>query len=229
MQNSISFVLPMYNELESIEDSVEEISIIGNSLCKDYEVIIADDGSTDGSAEIADRLARRNSHVKVVHLLSNTKFGGALKAGLKAATKDLIIYTDSDLPVSFLDIKKSLLLINEADIVTAASIIKKSENRRRRFISKTYNFLIQMFFKLNIKDANSGYKIYKRKILDNMELKSESPFIDVEIFLEARKKGAKIVEYPLVFRLRRQGTSKISRMPVILKTFMDMLRCKFRK
>ncbi|NQT22488.1 MAG: glycosyltransferase family 2 protein [Candidatus Omnitrophica bacterium] len=219
----------MYNELESIEDSVEEISIIGNSISKDYEVIIADDGSTDGSAEISDRLARINSHVKVVHLLSNTKFGGALRAGLKAATKELIIYTDSDLPVSFLDIKKSLLLIDEADIVTATSIIKKGENRRRRIISKVYNLLVQSLFKMDIKDANSGYKIYRKSVLEGMELKSESPFIDVEIFLKAKKNGARIVEYPLVFRLRRQGSSKISRMSVILKTFLDMLRCKFSR
>lgn len=226
---SISFVLPMYNEREAIEDTVEEVRIIAKSLTADYEIIIADDASTDGSAEIADRLTKENSHIEVVHLLSNTKFGGALIAGLKQATKDIVIYTDSDLPVSFLDIKKSLLLLEDADIVTAVSIVKKGENIKRKIISKVYNFLIQTLFKANIKDVNSGYKIYKRDILKGMNLKSASPFIDVEIFLKAKASGAKIKEYPLIFRPRRQGASKVSRIPVILQTFLDMLKFKFSK
>ncbi|MCK4463163.1 MAG: glycosyltransferase family 2 protein, partial [Candidatus Omnitrophica bacterium] len=202
---SASFVLPMYNEREAIEDTVEEIRIIAKTLTSDYEIIIADDASTDGSAEIVDRLAREDSHIKVVHLLSNTKFGGALIAGLNQATKDIVIYTDSDLPVSFLDIKKSLLLLEDADIVTAASIVKKGENIKRKIISKVYNFLIQTLFKANIKDINSGYKIYKRNVLKGMNLKSASPFIDVEIFLKAKQSGAKIKEFPIYFRPRRQG------------------------
>ena len=226
---SISFVLPMYNEREAIEDTVEEIRIIAKSLTSDYEIIIADDASTDGSAEIADRLTKEDSRIKVVHLLSNTKFGGALIAGLKQATKGIIIYTDSDLPVSFLDIKKSLLLLEDADIVTATSIVKKGENIKRKIISRVYNFLIQTLFKTNIKDINSGYKIYKRGIFKGMDLKSASPFIDVEIFLRAKASGAKIKEYPLIFRPRRQGVSKVSRVPVILQTFLDMLKFKFSK
>ncbi len=224
---SISFVLPMYNEREAIEDTVEEIRIIAKSLTSDYEIIIADDASTDGSAQIADRLTKEDSRIKVVRLLSNTKFGGALIAGLKQATKDILIYTDSDLPVSFLDIKKSLLLLEDADIVTATSIVKKGENIKRKIISRVYNFLIQTLFKANIKDINSGYKIYKRDVLKGMDLKSASPFIDVEIFLKAKASGAKIKEYPLIFRPRRQGVSKVSRIPVILQTFLDMLKFKF--
>ena len=226
---SASFVLPMYNEREAIEDTVEEIRIIAKTLTSDYEIIIADDASTDGSAEIVDRLAREDSHIKVVHLLSNTKFGGALIAGLNQATKDIVIYTDSDLPVSFLDIKKSLLLLEDADIVTAASIVKKGENIKRKIISKVYNFLIQTLFKANIKDINSGYKIYKRNVLKGMNLKSASPFIDVEIFLKAKQSGAKIKEFPIYFRPRRQGASKVSRASVILQTFLDMLKFKFSK
>ncbi len=226
---SISFVLPMFNEREAIEDTVEEIRIIAKTLASDYEIIIVDDASTDGSSEIVDRIARENSHIKVIHLLSNTKFGGALIAGLNQAAKDIVIYTDSDLPVSFLDIKKSLLLLENADIVTAASIVKKGENIKRKIISGVYNFLIQTLFKANIKDINSGYKIYKRSVLKDMNLKSASPFVDVEIFLKARDLGARIKEYPLVFRPRRQGASKISRIPVIFQTFLDMFKYKFSR
>lgn len=226
-RHSISFVLPMYNEREAIEDTIEEIRVIAKAVSDDYEIIIADDGSADGSGEIIDNLASENSHIKVVHLSSNTKFGGALKAGLKQASKDIIVYTDSDLPVSLLDIKKSLLLMEDTDIVTAVSIVKKGENLKRKIISRVYNFLIQTLFSTNIRDINSGFKIYKRSIIKDMDLKSLSPFIDVEIFVNAKKIGARIKEYSLIFRPRRQGISKVSRLPVIFRTFSDMLRFKF--
>lgn len=226
---SISFVLPMFNEREVIEDTVKEISVIANAVGSDYEIIIADDASTDGSAQIADRLTREDPHIKVIHLAVNTKFGGALAAGLKNATKDIIIYTDSDLPVGLPDVKKSLLLIEDTDIVTATSIVKKGDNIKRKIISLGYNFLIQSLFKADIKDINSGYKIYKRSIVKDMDLKSVSPFVDVEIFLRAKKLGARIKEYPLHFQPRKYGVSKISRIPVIWQTFMDMFKFKFSK
>ena len=227
IQNSISFVLPMYNEREAIEDTIEEMEAIAEALTSDYEIIISDDGSTDGSGEIADNLAKRDSRIKVIHLKENTMFGGALSAGLKETNKDIIIYTDSDLPVSLLDMKKSLLLLEDADIVTASSIVKKGENLKRKIVSLVYNFLIETLFRTHIKDINSGYKIFKKHVIEGIELKSKSPFVDVEIFVNAMRKGAKIKEYPLIFRTRRQGKSKISRIPVIIQTFIDMLRFKF--
>lgn len=219
----------MFNEREGIRDTIEELTAIAGNLTDDYEIIISDDGSTDGCGKEADKLAAEDSRLKVVHLPANTKFGGALKAGLKEAKKDIIIYTDSDLPVGLPDMKKSLSLMSESDIVTAASIVKKGENLKRKIISAVYNFLIQFLFRTNIKDINSGYKIYKREMIKDMDLISMSPFIDVEIFLKALKKGAKIREYPIIFRIRQRGLSKISRIPVITQTFIDMFKVRFSK
>lgn len=226
---SISFVLPMYNEREAIEDTVEEVSIIAKAITDDYEIIISDDASTDGSFEIAERLSRKVTYLKVVRLEKNSKFGGALALGLKNASKDIIIYTDSDLPISLLDIKKSLPLMENADIVTATSIVKKGENLKRKVISLGYNFLLKILFNINIKDVNSGYKIYRKSVIKDMEFISQSPFIDAEIFLLAKKKNAKIVEYPIIFRPRRQGKSKVARMSVIFQTFLDMVKFRFKR
>jgi len=223
-QYSISFVLPMYNEKEAIEDTVEEVRIIADAITDEYEVIISDDASTDDSFTIARGLSEKDPRIKVIRQKKNTKFGGALAAGLKHATKDIILYTDSDLPISLLDIKKSLPLIDNADIVTAASIIKKGENIKRKIISKGYNLLLAILFNIRINDVNSGYKIFRREVLQGMEFISRSPFIDAEIFLKAKRKKARIVEYPIIFRTRRQGSSKVARLSVIMQTFVDMIR-----
>jgi len=220
---STSFVMPMYNESKTIEKTIKELTSIAKELVDDYEIIIADDGSSDGSGLIIDKIAQEDSHVKVVHLEKNTKFGGALRAGIKLAQKDVIIYTDSDLPISFSDISGALSMLGDCDIVTAYSCIKKGENFLRIIMSQVYNFLIQSLFRTNIKDINSGFKIYKRKVFDGVKLNSNSPFIDVEIFITAKRKNYIIEQYPVIFKHRERGKSYIARPAVVLKIIMDML------
>ena len=225
---SISFVLPMYNEKNGIRETARKLAAIAKELTGDYEIIISDDASTDGSGLVADEMARGDSHIKVVHLERNTKFGGALKAGIERAEKEIIIYTDSDLPIETGDIKNALGLLDESDIVTAYSKIKKGETMRRVIMSKVYNFLVQFLFATNIKDINSGFKIYKRKVFKEMKLISKSPFIDVEIFVNAKNKNFKIKQYPVIFKHRKMGESYISRPAVIMQTAIDMLKLKFK-
>ena len=90
-------------------------------------------------------------------------------------------------------------------------------------MSKGYNFLVHLLFGFKIKDINSGLKIYKKKVLEGLNLRSESPFVDVEIFAEALRKGFRIKQYGLIFELRTMGTSFISRPSVVARTFYDML------
>ncbi|MDD5137176.1 MAG: glycosyltransferase [Candidatus Omnitrophica bacterium] len=224
---NISFVLPMFNEAENIEETIRRISALAGEICSDYEIVIADDASTDGSGKLVDGLAARNSRIKAVRMKVNTKFGGALKEGLKGASKDVVVYTDADLPAREEDIKKALELLGNADVVTAYSLVLKDASIKRIIMSKGYNFLVRLLFGLNIRDINSGLKIYKRKVLEGMDLRSRSPFIDVEIFAEAARKGSRIAQYGLIFDLRTRGQSTISRMSVVIRTFWDMFRYRF--
>ena len=226
---SVSFVIPMYNESRAIADTVKKLTQIAKGLTDDYEIIIADDGSTDDSGRIIDRIAEEDSRVKAEHLKRNTKFGGALKRGLNRAQKDIIIYTDSDLPIDSDDIKEALSLLDGCDIVSAFSRVKKGETLKRIIMSGVYNFLIQFLFKTDIRDINSGFKIYKRKIFENMELISNSPFIDVEIFVKALKKNFIIKQCPVIFKHRQEGKSYISRPGVVFATAIDMLRFRCQK
>lgn len=226
---SVSFVFPMYNEAENIRHAINRAVGLAAQIADDYEIVVADDASTDGSGDIVDKLAALDSHIKSVRLGKNTKFGGALKEGLKAASKDIIVYTDSDFPAKEEDIKKALEMLDDADIVTAYSLVIKDASLKRIAMSKGYNFLVRLFFGLKIRDINSGLKIYRRKILEGLDFRSRSPFIDVEIFAEAAKKGAVIKQYGLIFELRTNGSSTISRMSVVARTFWDMIKYKFSK
>src|SRR5262249_18369797 len=96
---SISVVYPMFNEEENIERAVDFAEAVLTDMASDYEILIVNDASTDRSAEIAESLARSNPRVKVFHHERNLKLGGAHRTGFSKATKDLIFYCDSDLPV----------------------------------------------------------------------------------------------------------------------------------
>ncbi len=226
---SISFVFPMYNESENISDAITKASLLAGGISRDYEIVVVDDASTDNSGDIISGLAAKDSHIKYIRLKENTKFGGALRTGLKEASKDIVIYTDADFPAKEEDVKKALELLDEADVVTAYSLVIKDASLKRIVMSKGYNFLVQLLFGLNLKDINSGLKIYKREVLQGLELRSSSPFIDVEIFVEAIRRGFRIKQYGLIFELRMKGHSAISRMSVVAKTFGDMLKYKFSK
>jgi glycosyltransferase involved in cell wall biosynthesis len=221
---SVSYVLPMYNEAANIEDMLNRLSAIAKDICDDYEIVVADDASTDGCQDMAQALADTDPHIKCVRLEKNTKFGGALAAGLKAASKEVIVYTDSDLPVKEEDMKKALELLDGADIVTGYSLAIKDASLKRIVMSKVYNFLVGLLFGLKIRDINSGFKIYKRKAVEGLDLKSKSPFVDVEIFAEAAKRGFKVSQYGLVFELRTKGRSTISRPGIVARTFYDMIK-----
>ena len=225
--SSISFVFPMFNERENIEETVRRASKLAAEITDDYEIIMSDDASTDGSGDAADAMAAKDIRVKSVRLKKNTKFGGALKAGLAVASKEVVIYTDSDFPAKEDDIKNALALLERADVVTAYSLVIKDTSLKRILMSKVYNFLVRNLFGLRLKDINSGLKIYKRAVLQGMNLRSQSPFVDFEIFAEAAKRGFKIEQYGLIFELRTRGASTISRLGVVARTFWDMLAYRF--
>jgi len=218
----------MFNEAENIAGVVKRLTGLASEICGDYEIVVADDASTDGSGDIVDAIAAADAHVKSVRLKKNTKFGGALKEGLKKASKDIVLYTDSDFPAKEDDIKKALELLDESgsDIVTAYSLVIKDASLKRIAMSRVYNFLVRLLFGLKLRDINSGLKIYRQAALRGLNLVSRSPFIDVEIFAEAMKRGCKISQYGLIFELRTKGTSTISRPGVVARTFWDMVKYK---
>lgn len=224
--NSVSFVFPMYNEAENIASTIDRAGALAKEIAGDYEIVVVDDASTDGSGQIIEAFAARDRHIKAIRLPKNTRFGGALGVGLQNAIKEVVVYTDSDFPAKEDDIRKAVAMLEDADIVTAYSLVVKDASIKRIAMSRVYNFLVQALFGLSLRDINSGLKVYRRKTIEGLDFISRSPFIDVEIFARAAKRGARIRQYGLIFELRTRGRSSISRPGVVARTFWDMI--KFR-
>ena len=225
---SVSFVFPMYNEKDNIEESVRRALKLGREVADDFEVIIVDDASTDGSGEIADRLAETHPEVKVIHHEVNRKLGATIRTGFSNATKELIFYTDADLPIDFDETRVAFEIIRDADIVTGYRIGER-ESLRRKVLSAGYNFYIRLFFGLRVRDVNFAFKLFRRKILDDITLHSEGSFIDAEFLMEAVKRGYRIKEIGLHYYPRIAGESTLSSASVILKTLKESLKYWWRR
>lgn len=227
---SISVVFPMYNEEANIrfvvDLTLEELGGVSN----DYEIVIVDDASTDRTGVIADELARQDPHIKVIHHPENRKLGAAIKTGYANATKDLILYSDADLPFDIRELKKALriLRIKKADIVAAYRLDRSSEGIVRTVYSFVYNMLVSLSFSVNFRDINFSFKLFKREVLERVKLESEGSFIDAEFMIKSYREGFVIVQFGTDYFVRTRGISTLSRPVVILNILAELLRFRFK-
>ena len=225
----LSVFYPMWNEEDYIERALE----FGARACRgliesgdiaDYELIVVDDASTDRTPEIADKLALETPHVKVIHHPRNRKLGGAMKTGFAAATGDLVLYTDADLPFDMNELPRAVRLLREyeADIVSAYRFDRTGEGSLRSLYTWVYNGLIKSLFGVKVRDINFAFKLCRRKIFDDIELKSEGSFIDAELVIRATRMGYQIMQMGVDYFPRTRGTSTLSSPGIIVTIMREM-------
>jgi glycosyltransferase involved in cell wall biosynthesis len=218
---SISVFFPCYNEQENIERVAKSAVELLESLGIDYEVILVDDGSKDNTGKIADKLAAENNRIKVVHHSPNKGYGAALQSGFKAATKEYVFYTDGD---GQFDIKELPLLfkyVSQYDIVTGFRI-KRQDNLMRKLNAFCWTTMVNILFGMKIKDMDCAFKLYKRKIFDEITLKSTGALINTEIFARFNNKGYKVYQLGVHHYPRMAGTQTGANLKVILRAFKEL-------
>jgi glycosyltransferase involved in cell wall biosynthesis len=222
---SLSVVIPMYNEEESIEAAVAAARATLEPLGADYEIVIVDDGSTDRSAARAEALAVGDPRLRVLRHERNRTLGAALRTGFAAARRELVLYTDADLPVDLRVLPRALdeLERSGADLLAAYRLNPAAAGRRRALYTRAYNRLIRALFGLPVRDVNFAFKLFRRGLLDSVTLRSEGSLIDAELLLKARNAGARFVELGVEYQPRRSGRSTLASPRVILKLLWELV------
>jgi glycosyltransferase involved in cell wall biosynthesis len=222
---SISVVFPLFNEEDYVHRAYEAAVDALRPLTNDYEIILVNDASTDRTREIIESLRAQDPRVQAVHNKKNLKLGGTLRAGYAAASKDLVLYTDADLPFDLHEVRKAvrLLEVQKADVVSGYRFDRTSEGLLRTIYSFFYNSLVRVLFGLAIKDVNFSFKLFKRELLQKFTLKSDGSFIDVEFLCRARKAGAHIIQIGVDYFPRSRGTSTLSSPAVIVKILRELV------
>jgi glycosyltransferase involved in cell wall biosynthesis len=224
MAPSISVVFPMWNEEAYIHRAVGAArEALARAAC-DHEIIIVNDASTDRTGELADALAREDVRIKVVHQERNRRLGASLRAGYALATKDLILYSDADLPFDFHEVERAVRLLEyqQADVLSAYRFDRTSEGLLRTIYTIGYSALIRTLFRLRFRDVNFSFKLFKRALLDRIVLKSEGSFIDAEFLVRARKAGAHVIQIGVDYFPRTRGQSTLASPGVILGILREM-------
>jgi glycosyltransferase involved in cell wall biosynthesis len=224
MGRSVSVVFPMHNEEDYIQRAVRAARASLQELTQDWQIVIVDDASTDRTGELADALSREDPRISVVHNAVNLKLGGSLRAGYAAAGKDLVLYTDADLPFDLQELGRAVRLLEyqQADVLSGYRFDRTSEGFVRTLYSFFYNLLIRVAFGLPIKDVNFSFKLFRRELLSRFELKSQGSFIDAEFLVRARNAGASIIQIGVDYFPRSRGVSTLSSPGVIFKILGEL-------
>lgn len=201
---TIDIVLPVLNEAHIIEASISKLhKYLTDNLPYRWQIIIADNGSNDGTDRIAQRLTRRWSRVRLVRLNERGR-GLALKTVWQKSKADILAYMDIDLSTSLDSFMPMIspLITGDAGLATGSRLMKESRTRRgfkREIISRCYNRIIRTTMKTNFVDAQCGFKAIRRDLAQKLlpHIKDKAWFFDTELLVKAEYEGYKIHEEPV--------------------------------
>lgn len=221
MSRSISLFYPMYNEVGSVEPMTRKALQVLAALTDDFEILIIDDGSSDGSEKIADQLAKEDAHVKVIHHQGNKGYGQALRTGFARASKDVVAYTDCDEPFDLWLLRDALAKLKDHDMVIGYRA-NRWEGWKRFIFSKGYNFLVTILFGVHARDINFSCKLIRREDLKRFHLGAGTVFIDGELLAEAAREHLTVYEMPIDYLPRKFGESKFNSIGPAIHTFQEI-------
>ncbi|HOJ32507.1 MAG TPA: glycosyltransferase family 2 protein [Candidatus Hydrogenedentes bacterium] len=224
----LSVVIPLYNEVNTLEHVVEKVL----AAPFDKEILIVDDGSSDGSGAVADRLEGQHAEIRVFHHTINRGKGAALRTAFNEVTGDIIIIQDADLEYDPADYRSLLapLLENKADIVYGSRFL--GGPRRVLFfwhmVGNTFLTLFSnMLTNLNLTDMETGYKAFRKNVLDRLVIRSNRFGVEPELTAKFAKGRWRIYEVPISYAGRGYHEGKKITWVDGLKAFFAILWFRF--
>jgi glycosyltransferase involved in cell wall biosynthesis len=226
----LTFFFPAFNEEENVAETVgRALAEIGPMVDGSLEVLIVDDGSTDGTPRIADELAAADPRVRVHHQ-ANRGYGGALRAGFEHARGTLVGFSDGDLQFDLGEFDRLLGRLDDprgpVDVVIGYRI-KRRDPPHRIFIAKTYNAIVSVLFGLRVRDIDCAMKLFRREVFDGLPLTTDSPFLSAELLIKLRARGERIAQLGVNHYPRAAGTNTGASFRKILRTFRDIGRLRW--
>jgi glycosyltransferase involved in cell wall biosynthesis len=198
----VSVIVPAYNEENTIANVLQALL---NELPDVHEIIVVDDGSTDGTAKIAAEYSHRNPHVRLICQPSNQGKTAALKAGFTASTGDIVLVQDADLEYDPVDIPGLVepIMKGKADVVYGSRFMIRRASRVlyfRHFMANQFlTFLSNLLTDLNLSDVETGYKAFRGEIIRNMIIETRGFGFEVEVTAKIAKLNCRVFEVPISY------------------------------
>jgi glycosyltransferase involved in cell wall biosynthesis len=232
-EKKISIVLPAYNEAIRIEKCIQEVEKAASSFSSSYELIVAEDGSTDGTDDIVAELSQSNPRLRLLHSPVRLGKGKAIKRALGSAEGEIIVFMDVDLATSLDYLQQIASLARTCQGIAIGSRHVKGAKVRRRLArtvsSLIYNLFVRILFLDGVHDHQCGFKAMSHVVADALlgKIKSDGFFFDTEMILWCRKRGFTIVEVGVEWsENQKKSESAVRLFPDSLELGLDLL--KFR-
>jgi glycosyltransferase involved in cell wall biosynthesis len=220
----LSVFFPAYNDSGTIASLVISALRTARTLTPDFEVVIVNDGSADGTADIANELARTYPEVRVVHHEKNRGYGGALRTGFETARRDLVFYTDGDAQYDPAEMAVLWEAFNEnVDLVNGYKI-SRSDPLHRIVIGRIYHHTVKLLFGLQVRDVDCDFRLMRRSIFDRVMLEKNSGVICLEMMKKIQDAGFRIAEVPVHHYHRAYGRSQFFNFRRLFKTGVDVFK-----
>ncbi len=219
----ISFVIPAYNEEESILHFYRKLSKFAPKVSKNYEIVFVDDGSRDSTLKILKDLEKKDKKIRIYSFQRNQGKAEALTQGFEKAKGDLIVTLDADLQDKPEEIKKLLSKVGEGWDMVAGWRKDRKDSFTKKTFSKFFNLIVSVFWNFKFHDMNGGLKVYKNEAAKSLRLYGGMHRF---IPLLLHDSGFSVTEIPIIHEQRRFGKSKYGALKVI-KEMPDMATMLF--
>ena len=223
----LTMFFPAYNDAGTIGSLVIQAQEAIRQLTPDFEIIVVNDGSRDQTGQIAEELARTYPHVRVIHHIGNRGYGGALRSGFAAATKELIAYTDGD--AQYDPSEMTVLwarLTDDVDWVNGWKI-SRSDPLHRIIIGRIYHHTVKTLFGLTVRDVDCDFRLMRRRIFDVVQLEKSSGVICLEMMKKFQDAGFRVAEVPVHHYHRAYGRSQFFNFRRLFRTAIDVFKLWF--
>jgi glycosyltransferase involved in cell wall biosynthesis len=222
---TISVFFPAYNDAGTIASLVIGAAQTLAEVAADYEIIVVDDASQDETPRVLEELKRfYPDRVRVIRHPKNRGYGGALQTGIAAARHDWIFYTDGDAQYNVRELELLAARIGPGVDVVNGYKIARSDPLYRKLIGILYNAFVKTAFQLRIRDVDCDFRLMRRSLVGELDLRSTSGTICVEMVKKLQDAGCRFDEVPVHHYHRSLGRSQFFRPRWLAKTLVDLLR-----
>jgi glycosyltransferase involved in cell wall biosynthesis len=225
---SVSAFFPCYNDEHSIAEMVLDVRRALVEAVDDFEIVVVDDGSTDGSAAVLRALAAEVPELRVIHHEANRGYGGALLSGFAAATKEWVFYTDGDAQYDASEILRCIDAVAGGVDVVQGWKVGRGDPWYRKAIGRAYHHTVKLLFRLPVRDTDCDFRLIHSGLLQRVELTSTSGVICVEMMHAFDRAGGRFVEVPVSHHFRPHGRSQFFRLPAIARSARQLLALWWR-
>ncbi|HTG90888.1 MAG TPA: glycosyltransferase family 2 protein [Vicinamibacterales bacterium] len=223
----LSVFFPAYNDSGTIASLVITAIQSASKLTPNYEVIVVNDGSSDSTGQILDELARLYPQVRVVTHTVNRGYGGALRSGFGAASKEIIFYTDGDAQYDPSEMEALWQKMAPGTDLVNGFKISRADPLHRIIIGRIYHHTVKTLFGLRVRDVDCDFRLLRRSIFDTVRLEKNSGVICLEMMKKIQDAGFTIVEVPVHHYHRAHGHSQFFNFPRVFRTAVDVMKLWF--